>query len=156
MTADAPPDPATPENRKALARRLLEGAIRRYEEACEEWTAVHESYPKLDPPRQPSGPEEVEERRYWVSLLHNADENFNAAELTLAERIHSLFWMLDPRRAVYAERGARLLRPPRSEARGQRLRARALSAYEYEPRQNVIAVYRDSLVIGLAEGHDTL
>jgi hypothetical protein len=139
-------DPATPENRQSLARRLLIGAIRRYEEACEEWSAVHESYPTLDHPRPPVGPDEMREWTRWRSLMLHADENFDNAELNLAERIHGLFTMLDPAgRCVPRDEAAYFV--PRCVRHGGNAYVLAYSAYEYEKKTNIIAVYRDSMVV---------
>jgi hypothetical protein len=147
---DPESDPATPENLNALGRRLLIGAIRRYEEASDEWAAVHESFPALDPPRQPSGPEEIEERRRWLAMLHHADENFNNAELNLAERIHGLVPMLDPEGRP-PDRDEDDYFVPRAVRHGGSVYVLAYSAWEYEPRQNIIAVYRDSMVLDVAD-----
>jgi hypothetical protein len=147
---DARPDPATPENRVALARRLLAGAIRRYEETAIEWTAIHESFPPLDPPRHPDGPEEFDERTSWRSLLAHADENFNNAELNLAERIHGLFDMLSPPGETPGEDPSEYF-VPRAVRAGGNLYVLAYSAWEYEPKTNIIAVYRESMVLDLVE-----
>ena len=146
--AVATADPATPANRQALARRLLIGAIRRYDEACEDWTAVYESFPKLDPPRQPSGPAEAEERVRWMFLLDQADESFNGAEQNLAERIHQLFALLDPDGRCGPRLDAEYF-TPRAARHGGNIYVLAYSAYEYEPKTNIVAVYREGMVIDL-------
>jgi hypothetical protein len=141
-------DPATPENRLALARRLLVGAIRRYDEACEEWSAVYESYPPLDQPREPSGPAETAERRRWKDLLEQADESFDNAELNLAERMHRLFSALDPEGRCGPREAADYFKP-RAVRHAGTVYVLAYSSHEYEPKTNIIATYRESLVIDL-------
>jgi hypothetical protein len=142
------PDPATPENRRRLSRELLAGAIRRYEEASREWSAIYESYPPLASPQEPRSVAEREERRAWRELLHQADENFNNAELNLAERIHCLFATLDP-----AGRLGPRVEPdyfsPRAVRSGGNVYVLAYSAFEYEPKTNIIAVYRESMALDL-------
>jgi hypothetical protein len=144
-TAD---DRATPENRRSLARKLLLGAIRRYEETCREWEAVHESFPKLDPPRPPSGPAEAEERSRWLTLLNQADENFNHAEASLAERIQVLVPMLHPAGRPKARDESDYFMP-RAVRHAGSVYVLAYSAWEYEPKTNIVAVYRDSMAIEL-------
>ena len=143
-------DPATPENRRALARRLLDGAIRRYEDASLEWAAVYESFPPLLYPRQASSPGEFAERDGWRSLLHQADESFSNAELNLAERIQGLFDMLSPPGRRAAELATEYF-VPRAVRSGGNLYVLAYSAWEYEPKTNIIAVYREPMVLDLAE-----
>jgi hypothetical protein len=143
-----PDDPATPENRRALARKLLLGAIRWYEAACLEWAAVNDSFPKLDPPRHPSGPDEMEERSRWRTLLNQADENFNHAEASLAERIQVLMPMLHPEGRPNARDEPDYFEP-RAVRHAGSVYVLAYSAWEYEPKTNIVAVYRDSMAIEL-------
>jgi hypothetical protein len=144
-------DPATPGRRAELARLMLVEAIRRYEAACLEWTAVSESYPNLSRAKSPSTDEGAAEQRRWRDLLRLADEGFNHAELTLAERIDGLFDMLSTAggRADDDPDGYFV---PRAVRSGGNLYVLAYGADEYEPKTNIIAVYRESKVIDLDEG----
>jgi hypothetical protein len=146
-------DPATPSKRRELARGMLIGAARRYEEVSEEWTRAHESYPNLESPREPIGPAEVAERKAWRSLLGQSDDDFNHAEEALAHCIQRLYDMLAPadRRTCASDGEYFVPRAVRSEGRVYVL---SYSAHDYEPRTNIIAVYRESLVIDLAVGED--
>jgi hypothetical protein len=143
-------DPATPENRRLLARRLLAGAIRRYEEVSLEWSAVHESFPHLDPPRHPSSPVEFAEWDRWRELLSHANENFNNAEMNLAERIQGLFDMLSPPGRRAGESPTEYF-VPRAVRSGGFLYVLSYSAWQYEPNTNAIAVYSETMVFDLAD-----
>jgi hypothetical protein len=144
-------DPATPANRVALARKLLVGAIRGYGAASVEWAEVNESYPKLDEPAPPRSDEEAAERKRWRELLRQVDEDFDAAELRLGERILRLYDALAPadRRAEDDPDGYFVPRAVRFEGSTYVL---AYHPNSFESHQNLIAVYRSELVIDLVEG----
>jgi hypothetical protein len=149
---DALADPATPELRRELARRMLADGIDRYEAALREWNAVNAAFPDLDPPYRYPGdldPAERAEWTLWRSLLALTQETFNHAEQDLAERIDRLFDMLAPEGGrVGDEAGESFV--GRAVTRGGNVYVLTYSAEDFEPETNIIAVHRQSMTIDLA------
>ncbi len=146
------PDPATPAWREELARRMLAAAIARHEEANALWSAVHESYPRLPEPAHPRTDAELAEHRAWLLLLGQADEAFDSAEENLASRIQALFDLIAPegRRARDSEEDYFV---PRAVRTGGSVYVLADDVMRYEPRTNIVAVYREPMMIDLDETH---
>jgi len=146
----APADPATPELRLALARSLLAGAIRRYEETCAFAWEVDLAYPPLPEPTRPDEAEAAE-RRAWRKLKAEAADDFDSAELALAGRINNLYDALAPEgyRIVPDPDGAFV---PRAVRLGSTTYFLADCPGRYEPETNIIAVVRDDAVIDLDAG----
>jgi hypothetical protein len=143
-------DPATPDRRVSLARSMLVGAIRRYEDASERWTFARECYPNLMPSRAPLGTEESAERAAWRVILEQTDDDFDRAEEGLAVQIERLYSMLAPPGLRPVERMGEYFVPRAVHHAGQ-LYVLAYSVNDYEPRTNIIAVYRDTMAIELDE-----
>ncbi len=146
----APADPATPGRRLALARALLVGAIRRYEETCAAAWEIELAYPPLAEPSRPDT-FEVTERRSWLELKRQAAADFDSAELALAERIEALHGMLAPegRRIGPEPDGAFVSRAVKL---GATFYVLADSPGHYEPGTGIIATYRGDRVFDLDGG----
>jgi hypothetical protein len=151
-TPDALVDPATPELRRELARRMLADGIDRYDAALREWNAVNESFPDLDPPYRYPGDHDPAERAEWTlwrSLLALTQENFNHAEQDLAERIDRLFDMLAPEGGRVGDEASESF-VGRAVKRGGNVYVLTYSAEDFEPETNIIAVHRQAMTIDLA------
>jgi hypothetical protein len=143
---ESPPDPATPESRLELARSLLVWSIHAYEMAQHQWSVVRESYPHLARPKGPDGAPEYREHRAWMSLLDEADNAFNAAELLLAERIEHLYdWLAAEGRRTTEDETAYF--QPRAVRHRGTVYVLAYQTSDHEPKTGIIATYRERLIV---------
>jgi hypothetical protein len=141
-------DPATPEARLKLTRRLVASAIRRYEAALEAARWMDSAYRLLGSPADDHDEDTKAERRAWVRLSDQYDDDFNCAELALASRIQNLYDELAPA-------GKRVGPGPRDHFTERAVRYRGTtyalqySVEDYEPGSCIIAIVRDGRLIDL-------
>jgi hypothetical protein len=148
VLGDPPPDadPATPERRLELTRSLLVWAINAYEIASHQWSIVNESFPTLEYPK----PMDPAEHAAWRVLIKEADEAFNACELTLGQRIQVLFNELAGT-GQGADHQAGGYFVPRAVRHQGTTYVLVYDVHAHEPKTNIIATYRDSMTIDLAD-----
>jgi hypothetical protein len=143
-------DPATPELRAKLTRKLLIAAIRRYEETLAAAIFMDSAYPVLALPKEPLDEAEKAERRAWRRLVDQFDDDFNNAELALASRIQNLY-------ADLALEGRAVDRAVLGEFHELAVRHQGTTyilVYDvdkYEPGENIIAILRDGVTFDLAD-----
>ncbi len=144
-------DPATPEARRSLARRIILAAIGRYEAASAMSWEVDTAYPDLKRAPTARGPEERAEQEAWRRVITQAQCDFDAAEMGLAESIQMFYRDLaSPEQAArveaaewFVEKGLRV---------GPTLYVLGYHPGLYEPKTNIIAIVRDDAVIDLDPG----
>ena len=142
-------DPATPELRAKLTRKLLIAAIRRYEETLAAAIFMDSAYPVLALPKGPLDESEKAERRAWQRLVDQFDDDFNNAELALASRIQNLYAdvALEGRAVDRAVLGDFTERAVRFEGTTYIL---SYDVTDYAPDSNIIAILRDGRSFDLA------
>jgi hypothetical protein len=140
---DPSDDPATPQLRRAMMRKLIVAAIDRYEEKLAATRWMDAAYPALSKPAPPAIGEDLAERQAWRRLVDQVDADFDNAELGLATLIQSLYDDLAPddRKAGFGEHGHFVERAVSYRGTTYALQ---YEVERYEPATCIVATVRDS------------